>query len=136
MDEGRILEHLLYNEIRNSYENIYTEKQLIQNFGFQASSIDFLIIKNNIVICIQTKWKKSRRKENKGVHNFLDSITYLKTTDLFKNKLLHGIWASRRDPFLDNKKLMKILNVHCYSCYDSMEGLISGTKNICSNICV
>lgn len=134
-DYGRFLENRLHDAMKIKFDNIYTERQLIRNYGYNASSIDFLIITNDIVICIQTKWKKSRRRENKSVYNFLDSITYLKNYGLYENKIWYGIWASRRDPFLDNKKLMKTVNVECYSCFDSIDDLVSGTVKKCTAIC-
>jgi hypothetical protein len=134
MNHGFILEKVFYEEVSKFTSLIYTEKELKRMYGWDATSIDFLIICDNSVIAIQTKYRKSRRRENKYIANFIKSLNFIKNMKLYDDKKWSGIWVSRRIPFEDNIELLKINDIICSSHYESSEGLVNITCELLHQI--
>lgn len=110
---------------------IYREKDLTRMYGWDASSIDFIVEFKENIIFIQTKWRKSRRRESHGVIHFMNSIKHIQNTEPKNNKKYSGLWISRRKPFDDNIRLMKDSGIETLYCFESMEGLVEkATKYI------
>jgi hypothetical protein len=109
---------------------IIGEKELITKYGNPASSVDFLIELDNGIITIQTKWKGSKRRENKDIHKFLKSTEYL--TQIYKERyekdLVFGLWISRLEPFEDNKSVLVDKKIHSISCFESIDFLVMKTQ--------
>lgn len=131
---GYILEDLIIDKVKSDkslcFDNIMLEKSLIKTYGPQSSGIDFLFIHNNRALGVQVKTRRTRRKENLYVDNFLKSLSFM------EQKLgitIDGLWATRVAPFDDNKLKMEMKNVLCISCYDSMYELIDCSHRIISN---
>lgn len=127
-DIGQLFEYKMMKRLisMNLFDEIYTENDLIHQFGFLASSIDFMLIRQDTIIFVQCKYRLSRRRENHGVDNFLKSIDYV-TRNMDKTKCSFGIWASRRQPFEDNIIRLKDHNVSTVVCFDDMDSLVSKT---------
>lgn len=122
-----MLEDILLARIQatNFFDYIYTESQLIKYHGFKASSIDFMLKKDNKIIFIQCKYRLSRRRENQGIEKFLNSVNFLKNI-YGPTHLYMGLWSSRREPFEDNKTLMIGHKVYSIS-KDAMLDLVQET---------
>jgi len=103
---------------------IYRENDLTRIYGWDASSIDFIVEFENNMLFIQTKWRKTRRRESLGINHFIKSIKYIQSLELVKNKKYSGLWISRRKPFDDNIRLMKDSGIETIYCFDSMETLV------------
>lgn len=108
------------------FDEIFTENDLINQFGFSASSIDFMLVHKNKIIFIQCKYRLSRRRENHGINNFLKSIDHVSNI-IGKDKYSFGIWASRRPPFDDNIVRLNTRQVFTVVCFDDMETLVHET---------
>jgi hypothetical protein len=120
--ENELLEKLkcLPNVIR-----IYTEKELTKLYGWDASSVDFMIEFNNYTILIQTKYLKTRRKENFHINKFVKSINYLKK--VHNLNLFYGIWVCRIHPFDDNISYLHSNRTDVVSCFESINLLVNKT---------
>ena len=128
---GRVFEQRFYDRLKtlDGYDSIYEERDLRKMFGWDCVAVDFLVVKGDLAIAIQTKYKKTRRREDKFIGNFINSIdSVLK----YANKdLLAGFWVSRIKPFDDNIEYMSNRNIHCVSNFDNMDYLIDdATKKI------
>lgn len=135
INEGLILETLCYEKLLNNFSHtdlILSERELIKLFGFFAASVDFLIINKIRAIAIQIKWTNTHRYENKNIINFITSCEYIKT--FLGDREFVMIWSSKKDPFLDNKKFFKVLNVKCISNFNQKEDLIFDTISYCKRI--
>jgi hypothetical protein len=117
---------LLYSDV------IYTEKELVKKYGYHASSIDFVLLHENKYIFIQTKWRKTRRRENHCINNFIDSITYL-CGIIGYDKYSFGIWSSRLEPFDDNKVLLLANKVYSVNNFETIQGLVNKTETFIKN---
>lgn len=125
---GQLFEYKMMKRLIsiNMFDEIYTENDLINQFGFHASSIDFMLVCKSKVIFIQCKYRLSRRRENHGVDNFLKSIDYV-TGRVGKEKYSFGVWASRRPPFDDNIARLQNRKVFPVVRFDDMESLVDET---------
>jgi hypothetical protein len=121
--ECKMLKRLLST---NMFDEIYTENDLINQFGFNASSIDFMLICKNKIIFIQCKYRLSRRRENHGINNFLNSIEFVLNI-IGKDKYTFGVWASRRPPFNDNITRLENRKVFTVVFFDNMDTLVDET---------
>ena len=132
-NQGQVLENEMFSKLRLlPVEAIYTERELIKEYGFDASSVDFLVEFEKFGIFIQTKYLKSRRRESCHIKRFLNSIQVIKSD--MKNKCFYGIWVSRCKPFDDNITYLKSNNVAVISCYESIPELVNQTiKHIETN---
>jgi hypothetical protein len=104
------------------FEQILYETELKKRYGWNASSVDMLIIYGDTLIFTQCKWRVSRRRESLDIAKFLNSAKHISQffgTD-FK---VYGLWVSRREPFSDNKELLKKENMCSISNFDSMDKL-------------
>jgi hypothetical protein len=126
---GHHLENELLKKIISigKFDDIYTERDLIKMYGFCASSIDFVLVRNSELIFIQMKWRRTRRRENKGINNFLKSVEYL--CEIFgRDKYSFGIWSSRIEPFEDNKCKLLESKIYSVNCFDNIENLVIKTE--------
>lgn len=126
LNRGPELEDKIFNVLQSlKLGHIKHEKDLIAHYGYNASSVDFLIELDDGIIIIQTKWKGSKRREDKDIRNFLRSFDYL--TQIYEKRynkqVLFGLWVSRLEPFDDNRRRLRKINVHSISCFDSIDVL-------------
>ncbi len=108
------------------FDEVFTENDLVNQFGFHASSIDFMLARKDKIIFIQCKYRLSRRRENHGIENFLKSIDYVSNI-IGKDKYSFGIWSSRRPPFKDNITRLNKRKVYEVVFFDDMETLVHET---------
>lgn len=130
-DFGRVLERALFNEFiaTGLFEDIYTETDLRNMFGWNATSIDYMLVsKAGHIILLQSKWRKTKRRETKCVMRFLRSVEHVVNCAGVGQRYTFGIWAARCEPFEDNKQLMQQYNIHSLSSFDSIVSLVSKTK--------
>lgn len=133
-EKGRLLEDILLAGIQDTkcFDNVYTESQLIKFYGFKASSIDFMLKKGNKIIFIQCKYRLSRRRENRSIEKFLNSVKFLK--DIYgPSHLYMGLWSSRREPFEDNKTWMIGHKIYSIS-KDAMLDLVHETISLINQL--
>ena len=130
---GRQFEARVYKELLDlkQFDCIYDEIDLRKQYGWDSSGIDFLVVKGNIALAIQLKWRKSRRRESIGIEKFLNSLSYVKQKSGETNagyNLAGGLYISRLEPFEDNKEKLREHNIISLSCFESMESLVEQTK--------
>jgi hypothetical protein len=134
---GYVFEDIVYEELRslNIFDEIHHETELTRMYGWDASSIDYMLVYKNKVIVVQTKWRKTRRREDAGIHKFIRSINYMKG-QVNGKKQFYGLWVSRREPFEDNIQFLGAHNVSCISNFNSMTSaakeMVSALHTICS----
>lgn len=136
LNEGYEFEQVIYNHLKklNLFDEIVYEKELASKFGWDAAGIDYLLTHNDKMILVQVKWRKSRRRENLGIHNFMKAIDHV--VDLTKDKkYAFGLYISRRKPFNDNIEQLSCKKVHCLSDFNSMDGLASLTTKFLEQMC-
>lgn len=129
LNKGQIFENIVRDHLQkiNGIDVMYNEQQLRSRFGWQSVGVDFLIVKGREVIAIQTKYRKTRRREDHGINNFIKSLEYiLCVSDL---RLHRGFWVSRIKPFDDNISYLSSLNVSCLYDFDCMETLANRLTN-------
>jgi len=116
---GYEVENHFYDSIKKcSLFEIKSEIQLKKQYGWAFTGIDYLLITNDGIIPIQIKYRKTRRKEDHFINNFLKSVDELRT--IYDKPILFGLWISRILPFLDNQSLLQSRKVDCVSYfYDS-----------------
>jgi len=128
---GKLLEDKLYEKLveiddHGMFKQIVHEDKLKQCWGWQAASVDYLVDLGDWgIILIQCKWRRSRRRENKAIYNFLESVRYI--TNKVGKDVLFGMWISRIGPFDDNVETLAGNKIHCVSDYDSIEWLVEKT---------
>ena len=121
---GYDLEDKLYDKLKelSIFSDIIQERDLVKQWGYLASGIDHYLVIDNYFIAIQTKWQMTRRRENKGIENFLKSLEYIQTKT--NKTLLFGLWASRLEPFSDNIEKLKSNKVYVSYCISTIDELI------------
>lgn len=121
---GRLFEKRIWASLKqlDNIDKIYDENQIRKAFGWQAVGVDFLICKGDFIIAIQTKYKKTRRREDHGIQNFIKSLDYI--LEKSNKKLLVGLWISRIKPFDDNISYMLSKNIECIYNFDCMDTLV------------
>lgn len=126
---GYFLEDRLFAELKDLelFDEILVEDFLLKRWGWSASGVDQLLIIGDYAIAIQTKWRKTRRREDRFINNFLTSLDF--TLKKSGKKLLFGLWVSRREPFEDNLEKLTAKNVQAISCFDSIDHLVKLTKD-------
>lgn len=124
---GYKLEELLMRNFCNMglFKTVLHENDIRKKWGWNLSSIDFWLETESYIILVQTKWRKTRRKETKGVNNFLRSLTVAK--QIANKKITFCLWVARREPFEDLISILETNNVYCISSYDSIDKLVSKT---------
>lgn len=124
---GAQLEYEVYQRTIASgvFEQVIHERDLVALCGWQSSSIDLLIILGEYMIPIQLKWRRSRRRENHGICNFMKSIQHVQ--GMLGKSVLFGVWSSRMQPFDDNQQMMSANKVICVSHFDDINGLADKT---------
>jgi hypothetical protein len=132
---GYIFESILFERLKslNLFDEIYYETDLRKKWGFDAASVDYLLVYKNNVIMLQVKWRKTRRKENAHIQNFIKSINHI-SRFIDDKTMLFGLWVSRRQPFDDNKYYMKNHNIYCISDFNSMTKLANDMEAILKNV--
>ncbi len=110
------------------FDEVYDERQLVQQFGWQCGSIDTLAVFGNCIIPMQQKWRNSKRRETKDIDNFIKSIEFIQQR--LGKKVLFGVWSSRMEPFADNKEKLKEVNVLCVSHFTSIDKLVNKTISV------
>lgn len=122
---GRIFEKKMYHQLSqiDGIDKIYDENELRKKYGWDSVGIDFLIIKDTKCIAIQTKYRKTRRREDDMIRKFIHSLEHvLKNTNL---QYECGFWISRIQPFEDNELYMDRHNIKCIHEFHSMERLVN-----------
>lgn len=126
MDLGKLLETKLYSALQKTLHSsviIHNEDQLRVMYGYNATGIDFLIIVNEAcLIPIQTKYRRSRRRETNEINRFIYSVKYI--IERMKKDVMFGLWVSRLAPFHDNQELMATLKIECVDYYECMDKLV------------
>ena len=105
------------------FKEIKYENDLKREHGWGLVSIDFLLVATNGIVPVQIKYRRSRRRENHGIENFINSLDYL--AKCYKAPVLFGLWVSRLRPFEDNQERLLQHKVVCIDCYDSIDVLVS-----------
>ena len=121
---GRIFEKKIYNELTKlkGIDRIYDENDLRKRYGWDSIGVDFLLVRKNYCIAIQTKYCKTRRREDDAIRKFINSLDYvIYHTNL---KCICGFWISRMKPFDDNLSYMNSKNIQCIHEFHDMETLI------------
>ncbi|NBO72130.1 MAG: hypothetical protein EBU66_17645 [Bacteroidetes bacterium] len=123
-NQGRVLEEELFNRLKIlPVKSLYTERELIKIYGFDASSVDFVLEFDDHTVFIQTKYLKRRRKESNSIQKFIKSVKFINSN----NKKFYGIWASRCKPFDDNVLYLNSNNIEVVSCFESISTLVDLT---------
>lgn len=104
------------------FKEIKYENDLKREHGWALISIDFLLVADNGLVPVQIKYRRSRRRENHGIENFISSLEHL--SKCYKDPVLFGMWVSRLKPFEDNQERLQKHKVFCIDCYDSIDGLV------------
>lgn len=125
LGEGHLLEYLLLKQLQETslFDDVIHEEFLRKQWGWAASGVDHLVVLGDYVIPIQTKWRKSRRRENLGVDNFLKSVEF--TLNKTGKQMLFGLWVSKIQPFSDNMQRLEKKNIICVSDVNSIDCLVS-----------
>lgn len=135
-NQGYEAERRFYEYIHSLsiFQDIKYEVELKRLYGWHAKSIDYLLVAPHGVIPVQIKYRRSRRRENRSIANFLKGLETL--TNVYKEKpLLFGLWISRLQPFLDNVGLLETHNVKCVSHFDDLDTLMKkGVEAVLANI--
>jgi hypothetical protein len=128
---GYVFEQILYNKLQQLqlFDEIHYETELTRKWGWDASSVDYLLVYKNKVIVLQAKWRKTRRRENAHINNFIKSIKHI-TSSIDGKTMILGLWVSRRKPFEDNISQLMNHNVICISNFDSMTSLANHMADI------
>ena len=124
---GRLFEKRIYEELLSLRSNgyldyVYDENDLRKKYGWESVGVDFLLVRGDSCIAIQTKYCKTRRREDDAIRKFIESLDHV-----LKNVKLHlicGFWISRMKPFDDNMTYMENRNIRCIYEFDSMDTLI------------
>jgi hypothetical protein len=121
---GAKLEAYMLSELlkMDFFDCIYHERDLIQLYGWECSSIDILIVKGDYIIPTQQKWRNTKRRETYGIMNFVNSINYIQ--EKLNKKVLFGLWSSKIHPFDDNVSCLESERVICVSHYNDIHGLV------------
>lgn len=127
-NEGYKFEELMYRMLKQSnlFDEVVYERELANQLGWRAAGVDFLLVHKDKMILLQIKWRKSRRRENLGIMNFIRAIDYV-VNSIKDKKYEFGLYVSRREPFCDNIHQLNCKNVHCLSEYNSMNDLATQT---------
>lgn len=131
-NQGYIFENIIYQKLKSLeiFEEIHYEKELIKRYGWLCSSIDYLLIHKDVYIVTQLKWVKTKRRETRGINNFIKSVEHL--SKMFNHKkMIFGLWISRRKPFQDNEENLKNKNIYCIVESESMD---KAAENVASFI--
>lgn len=131
-NQGYKFEQILYDKIKalNMFDEIHHERDLKRKWGWDAASIDYLLVRKDKVIVLQAKWRKTRRRENAHITNFLKSINHIGGMIQQEKKIVFGLWASRREPFEDNQCHLKEHNIYCVSDFTSMSRVANRVAEI------
>lgn len=133
-NDGLYLEEQMFKAFAGmGFKRIIREDDLIRQFGFEASSIDYMLETECGRIVLQLKYRRSRRRENKAVQNFLRSVEFVKNK-MQDKPILFGIWSSRIEPFEDNKVLLQSHNIVTVSLFDDLYGLVDRTKETLTSL--
>lgn len=104
------------------FQEIHYETDLRKRWGWHMSSIDYLMVyQNKIIVVIQAKWRRTRRRETAAVQNFIRSIEHVK--EHYASFKIIGLWVSRMTPFEDNQFNLQNYNVYCVCNDDNMMNL-------------
>lgn len=127
---GAKLEADVYHQITkmDAFDVVLIENDLVSMYGWDCSSIDQLLLIDGYMIPIQLKWRRTRRRETKGIKNFIRSINHVKS--IMKKDVLFGIWSSRMMPFEDNALLLETEKVISVSHFDNIDGLVLKTIKV------
>lgn len=126
---GLFLEGRMFHAFQsmNIFKSIKYEDELIKLFGFQASSIDYMLETCEGLIVVQLKWSGTRRRENHAISNFIKSMEFIKHK--LSKPIIFGVWASRVEPFEDNRELLREKKVFTISHYDDIDVLVQKTRD-------
>lgn len=128
MNHGRIMERIFARRLRDCVERIpgvlavYEEEDLKAKYGWNASSIDYLIELTDGIVVVQIKYRRTRRRENQAIRNFLNSTNYIK--ECMGKPVVSGLWVSRLEPFADNIQCLSGHQVVTVSYFENMDTLI------------
>lgn len=132
---GYLFEHVIFEKLKSMdlFDEIHYEKELIKRYGWNACSIDYLLVYKDTYIVIQLKWVKTKRRETHAINNFIKSVEYLRT--LFNTKkMICGLWVSRRKPFQDNEFNLNNRNIFCVSEFDNMSKAADQTERFIKKV--
>ena len=110
------------------FDNVYSERELVDLFGWQCCSIDVLAVCGDYIVPTQQKWRNTKRRETRGVDNFIKSMDYVQRK--LGKKILFGVWSCRQQPFEDNALKLKEWNVVCVSHFTDVDGLVQKTIEV------
>lgn len=135
-NHGRLLERLFHKRLLDIFDSrdiigVYEEDELKSMYGWNASSVDYLIELKDSVIVVQVKYRRTRRRENHAIRNYLNSIEYLK--NCIGKPVSYGLWVSRVEPFADNKLCLSGHKVVSVSYFENMDVLIDNAINELQN---
>lgn len=122
---GRLLEVKLHSHLAalGLFDQILHEDELRKNCGWDASSVDHVLVIGDYMIPIQEKWRNTRRRETKNMTRFIQSVYFV--SEKMHKKVLFGAWVSRIEPFDDNKEMLQRHKIMSISCYTSIDELVA-----------
>jgi hypothetical protein len=125
VNPGKLLENKIQDGLKGLglFDEILHEDDLRRTCGWDASSVDHLLVIGDFMIPIQDKWCNTRRRETKNIARFLQSVYYV--SDKIQKKVLFGAWVSRIEPFEDNKEMLMQHKIITVSCYHSIDDLVT-----------
>jgi hypothetical protein len=125
VNDGYKFEQVMYDHLKQLgiFDEIIYESDLRKRWGWRYASIDYLLVYKNKLIALQMKWRKSRRRENIGVTNFIQAVNQINSA-IQDKEVLFGLYVSRREPFVDNQSTLNSNNIHCIWEYNSMIQLV------------
>lgn len=123
-NHGRVFEQLVHKRLLDLgvFDSVYDETTLRKLFGWQSVGVDFLAVKGDRMLAIQAKYRKTRRREDHGVHSFLRSLRHIQAV-IGPKRFVGGYWVSRMKPFDDNAVYLMSHRVWCVFCFESMDTL-------------
>jgi hypothetical protein len=127
VNNGRELEGRLLLDLRQEYgANVYSEQELTKLYGWNASSVDFLIETEDHLIFMQVKYLATRRRESIQINKFISSIKHIRMSlpEHSLKKTMIGVWVCKLYPFGDNVKLLENYNIKVVSSFESIDTLI------------
>lgn len=123
-DLGRFFENEVDKNLKKylRYTTILREKDVKANYGINNSSIDHLIISDNNIICIQSKWENSKASISK-INHFLMGINNIHKKN--NNKIFGGIYLSKLAVSEPSKEALLDNNIYTINIYDNdMDNII------------
>lgn len=137
MNRGRVLERRFSERLNaclgeaRGVVRVYEEPELMERYGWNASSVDYLIELEHGIVVVQVKYRRTRRRENQAIRNFLNSAEHIKAR--MGKPVVFGLWVSRLEPFADNVQCLSGHRVVTVSYFENMDILVERAVGVLVN---